>query len=62
MKTIIAGAAVLCLTGLLQGCVVAPAPYAYGPAYGPAPAYYAAPAVSVGIGVSDYGGHGGYRR
>lgn len=61
MKSIITSVVVLCVTGLLGGCVVAPAqPYAYGPAYGPAPGYYAEPAVSVGIGVSDYGGHGGW--
>ncbi len=41
----------------LSGCVVAP-PYGY-PAYGYAPGYYAAPSVSVGVGVGGYyGGHG----
>ena len=42
----------------LTGCVVAP-PYGGYPAYGYAPGYYAAPSVSVGVGVGGYyGGHG----
>lgn len=64
MKTILVVTVLTCVTGVLSGCVVAPAPYAYGPApeygpaYGPAPGYYAAPSVSVGVGFSDYGGGG----
>ncbi|CAE6699831.1 hypothetical protein R69658_00408 [Paraburkholderia aspalathi] len=42
----------------LTGCVVAP-PYGGYPAYGYAPGYYAAPSVSVGVGVGGYyGGRG----
>lgn len=56
MKTLLCAIALVALSAGLTGCVVAP-PYAYAPApaYGYAPGYYAAPAVSVGVG-GYYGG------
>jgi hypothetical protein len=57
---------VCALAAGLAGCVVAP-PYGYAPApaygYAYAPGYYAAPPVSVGIGIGGYwGGHGWHGR
>ena len=60
MNRLLRFAAIAATLAFLGGCVVAPAPYAYGPAYGYAPAYayapadyapvYPAPVVGVGIG------------
>jgi len=55
MKRITRIASMIAVAAGVAGCVVAPAPVAYGPA----PAYYYGPPVAVGV----YGGwHYGWRR